>query len=136
MGEPRRMSYGFDGSEDEDDPDDDDPALDQPVESVGPLDERGRIGFHLRGHVGDFCASRLLRFRVPLASICGARLLADGLPDGRALLVLELAAPPEEAEVGEGGGEGAEPAEEETEGEARGGKRGEGNGMYVKGRER
>ena len=62
------------------------------------LDERARLAFHLRGHAGDFFASRVLRVRLPFASVCGARLHSPGGALGedrsQALLVLELREPP------------------------------------------
>ena len=101
MNGPRRSGWGgYGSSEDEDEDEDNDPSLDEPCEPTRALDEAGRIGCHLRGHAGDFMASRVLRLRVPLASVCGARLhipgvAVDGLPDdkARALLVLELDMP-------------------------------------------
>ena len=107
LSEPRggRFGYGY-GSDDDDDDDDDedgdDPSLDEPCEPSRALDEAGRVGLHLQGHIGDFMSSRLLRFRVPLASVSGVRLhspgvAVDGLADedARAILVLELHTPPE-----------------------------------------
>jgi hypothetical protein len=103
--EPRRggFGYGYGSSDEEDDEDDDDPSLDEPCEPTRALDDDGRVGLHLQGHIGDFMASRVLRLRLPLSSVCGLRLHApgvavDGLADeeARACLVLELHVPPEE----------------------------------------
>eukprot|EP00966_Prymnesium_polylepis_P325519 7381497-Prymnesium_polylepis.3 len=68
---------------------------------VGRLMRQDSIAIHLQGHTGDFYCSRVLRLRLPLASVCGARLHAPGvmlLPaeEARALLVLELDSPPPE----------------------------------------
>ena len=100
--EPKRRShFGFGYSDDEDESDDDDdPTLDEPIEPTREPDARGRIAFLFQGTAGDFFASRCLRMRVPLASVCGARLHSPGLADGdvpdtcMAVLVLEFESPP------------------------------------------
>ena len=94
---------GF-GMDSDDSDDDDDPALDEPVRhrDGGSFDQPTRMGLLFRGTVGDFLSSRLLRFRVPLASVVGARLVAslEDVEEGdqeedrvSAALVLELDAP-------------------------------------------
>ena len=87
LGEPRRGSRFGDSSEGESE-DEEDPALDEPCEPVRPPEgEAGRVAFHLQGHAGDFLSSRVLRLRVPLASVCGAqRAIAGGSGSGRSTI--------------------------------------------------
>jgi len=98
--EPR--GGGFFDSDEEDSEDSDDERLDEPVqvhESRSSEDDRSSL--RVQGHAGDFMASRVLRLRVPLATVRGARIhsppiTVDGITDSeaRALLVLELHTPP------------------------------------------
>ena len=88
-----------DHADDDDDEEDDDE--DDPVEPTRELNDNWRAALHMQGHVGDFLSSRVLRFRVSLSSICGARVHAPGVTAGgqaldgaRALLVLEFDTPP------------------------------------------
>ena len=108
MGGGRGGGFGMD-SDDDDDDDDDDPALDEIVRprDGGSFDGPTRLALLFRATVGDFLSARLLRFRVPLASVVGARLVVSQEGGGShgggshgddgersAALVLELDAPP------------------------------------------
>ena len=105
MGGRNRGMFGMD-SDASDSDEDDDPSLDEIVQprDGGSFDSDTRISLIYRATVGDFFSGRLLRYRVPLVSVVGARLVVphDGDEDDGddadakvdAALVLELDTPP------------------------------------------
>ena len=105
MGGRRGFGFGMDSDEDSEE-DDDDSALDEVVQprDGGSFGTPERLSLLFQATAGDFFSSRLLRFRVPLASVVGARLVASTVgetdeerdeEEDAAALVLELEAPPE-----------------------------------------